>query len=513
MLTTAAVFTDHMVLQCEKPIPLWGHAEPGKKVTAVLGDESVTTVTASDGTYTILFGPKKAGTGYLLRISSGDESLEYADVAMGEVWLAGGQSNMELMLAESMDGKKAVSESGNDNIRFYMVPKCAVTGPELEAAEAGNVWQVCGPETSAVMSAVAYYFARHLQTVREVPVGIICCAWGGTSISCWMSKSQLMKTAAGLRYIEDYDRLVGDKTDEQYEAEMDIYRQEWEAWNARVAERRQADPDVTWEILNEECGLCPWPQPAGRRSPFRPAGLYSSMTERVCPYGIRGFLYYQGEEDESRYADYDWMMISLIMEWREVWGDMSLPFLFVQLPMYISKADWNQGIDNRHWAMMRDQQMKASLMIANTGLAVLSDCGEFDNIHPLDKETVGTRLALLARKKVYGEVLCAEAPSYDKVVFREGKAVVHFCHTGGRLWDGAEALSGFELAGKDGIFRPAVGCIETDTVILVSEQVPEPAYVRYAWHNYCHANLYGASGLPAAPFRTDHFFIEKRRDE
>ena len=507
MLTAGAVFSDHMVLQRGKAIPIWGKAAPLSEVCVSLDRQTVTGVSQQSGAWMVHLPATDTARGLQMTISCGDEKLEFSDISVGEVWFAGGQSNMELELINSMNGEQAVAGSFDPDIRFYMTPKCAVTGTELVAREAESKWEVCGPDTSAVMSAVSWYFAKHLRAAMDVPVGIICCAWGGTSISCWMSKSQLMKTAAGLRYIEDYDRLVGDKTDEQYEAEMDIYRQEWEAWNARVAERRQADPDVTWEILNEECGLCPWPQPAGRRSPFRPAGLYSSMTERVCPYGIRGFLYYQGEEDESRYADYDWMMISLIMEWREVWGDMSLPFLFVQLPMYTSKVDWNQGIDNRHWAMMRDQQMKASLMIANTGLAVLTDCGEFDNIHPLDKETVGTRLALLARKKVYGEVLCAEAPSYDKVVFREGKAVVHFCNTGGRLWDGAEALSGFELAGKDGIFRPAVGCIETDTVILVSEQVPEPAYVRYAWHNYCHANLYGASGLPAAPFRTDHFFI------
>lgn len=510
MLKTAAVFSDHMVLQCEKPVPFWGQAEPGKKVTAVLGDESVTTKVTPEGSFRILFSPKKAGRGYRLTVTDGQDFVEYTDIALGEVWLAGGQSNMELTLAESMDGKEAVVRSGNENIRFYMVPKCAVTGEELEEAEAAAAWQICGPGTSAVISAAAYYFAVQIEASRGVPVGIICCAWGGTSVSCWMSEKSLMKTAVGRKYIEDYDKLVGDKTDQQYEAEMEEYRREWEAWNSRVEERRRREPSVTWEVLNEECGLCPWPQPAGRRSPFRPAGIYRSMTERVCPFGIRGFLYYQGEEDEAKYADYDWMMISLIMEWREAWGDLTLPFLFVQLPMYTSKDDWVHGIDSRHWAMMRDQQKKVSETIAHTGLAILTDCGEFDNIHPLDKKTVGTRLALLARNKVYGEDLIADAPAFEQAELGEGKVRVRFSHTGGSLRAKSAELRGFELAGEDGAFYPAKASIQKDWVNLSSEQVQEPVYVRYAWHNYCQADLYGESGLPAAPFRTDHFSIEDR---
>lgn len=510
MLTTAAVFSDHMVLQCDKPIPVWGKADPGTEVKAVLGEETVTAKAGKEGSFTVWFQSKKAGRGYILTLSGGEATVRYTDVSIGEVWFAGGQSNMELTLAESRDGKKAVSESRNDNIRFYMVPKCAVTGSDLEAAEAETSWQVCGPDTSSVMSAAAYYFAKDLQARRDVPVGIICCAYGGTSVSCWMSKERLMKTSAGLRYIEEYDSLVGGKTDEEYEAEMQSYWREWEAWNDRVIQRRKKDPEVSWEILNEECGICPWPQPAGRKSPFRPAGLYSSMVERVCPYGIRGFLYYQGEEDEARYADYDWMMISLIMEWREAWGETALPFLFVQLPMYTAKAEWVRGIDSRHWAVIRDQQMKVSRMIANTGLAVLTDCGEFDNIHPLDKETVGTRLALLAREKVYGEEICADAPSADRVEHHGNSVLVHFCQTGGGLKTAASDLSGFELAGEDGDFYPAEGRIEKDTVILSAGEVPAPVWIRYAWHNYCRANLYGLSGLPAAPFRTDCFPIEDR---
>ena len=501
MLTAGAVFSNHMVLQREKPIPVWGTADPRSKVFVSLGAETVTGVSSGNGRWMVYLPARDTARGMTMTVRCGQEQLEFSDISVGEVWLAGGQSNMELELINSLDGQRAVACSSNPDIRFYMTPKCAIAGEELAKMEAESGWKVCGPETSGVMSAVAWYFAKHIQAVKDIPVGIICCAWGGTSISCWMSREQLMKTAAGASYIEEYDALVGDKTEAQYRLEMEEYNREWEAWNDRVQERRKKDPTVSWEVLNEECGLCPWPQPAGRQSPFRPAGLYYTMVKRVCPYAIRGFLYYQGEEDEARHAVYDWMMISLISEWRQQWGDDRMPFLFVQLPMYIAKAEAAAGIDNRHWAMMRDQQMKVSRTVAGTGLAVLTDCGEFDNIHPLDKETVGFRLALQARSKVYGEDICADAPALQRTEFRDGKAYAHFEHTGGCLKVHGDKLSEFEIAGADRVFYPADGLIEVDTVVLWSEQVAEPAYLRYAWKNYCRPNLYGASGLPAAAFQ------------
>ena len=507
MLSVGAIFSDHMVLQREKPIPVWGTAAPETPVSVSLGMETVSGVSDRSGFWMICLSPVQTARGLVMTIRSGEEVTAFHDVSAGEVWLAGGQSNMELELINSLDGARAVAGSADTDIRFYMTPKCAVTGEELSRQEAKSGWKVCGPDTSAVMSAVAWYFARHLRAAADVPVGIICCAWGGTSVSCWMSREQLLKTAAGAAYLEEYDKLVGDKTDLQYRLEMEMYNREWEAWDARVRAKRKEDPDVSWEVLNEECGLCPWPQPAGRQSPFRPAGLFYSMVQRVRPYAIRGFLYYQGEEDEAKYAVYDWMMYSLISEWRREWGDDRLPFLFVQLPMYIAKADAVQGKDDRHWAMLRDQQMKISRTVANTGLAVLTDCGEFDNIHPLDKETVGFRLALLSRNKVYGETVCAEAPYMERVEYKDGKAYAHFASSGGSLKMRGEKLSGFEIAGKDGVFYPASGSIDMNTVTLMAEQVKTPAFLRYAWKNYCAANLYGATGLPAAPFRTDQFAI------
>ena len=505
MLKVSGVFSDHMVLQSGKRIPVWGTADPGCIIRAKLDGEEVSARAGEDGCWKVRFSPKEARRGLSLVVMGEEEEKVFSDVAVGEVWFAGGQSNMELPLIDSLDGRQKVQSCGNVDIRFYMVPKCAFPGEELEREEENSAWQVLSPATGGVMSAVAYYFAANIQNTSGGPVGMICCAWGGTSISCWMSRQQLLKSSAGHRYIEDYEALIGDKTDEQYRREMEAYNRKWEAWNSRVEARRKQDPSITWEVLNEECGLCPWPQPAGRTSPFRPHGLYETMVRRVSPYAVRGFLYYQGEEDEARYESYDWMMYALIDEWRSVFGDDTLPFLFVQLPMYIAKTDAESGNDSRHWAMMRDQQMKTARTIAHTGLAVLTDCGEFDNIHPLDKETVGLRLALQARAKVYGEDVTADGPVFSDAEYADGTAIVRFHHTGTHLTVKGEKLTGFEVAGKDGIFYSAESSAKTDCVHLTAREVPEPCYVRYAWKNYCKANLYGASGLPAAPFRTDEF--------
>ncbi|MCD8354017.1 MAG: sialate O-acetylesterase [Clostridiales bacterium] len=503
-LTASAVFSNHMVLQRQKPIPVWGQGTPGAQVTVTLADERKTTVVGPDGCWYLTLAPREAGTGLTLTVESKGQQLTCTDVAVGEVWFAGGQSNMELPLRDCKNGRREVADSDYPSIRFYNVPQRAVLDEEAE-----STWKVCAPSTSGDMSAVAYFFARQLSQTQGVPVGIIGCYWGGTSISCWMSRQQLEKTAAGQKYLNDYAALVGDKTDEQYAAEMERYNAEYQAWQARIDQRRAAEPTVTWPVLNEECGLCPWPQPAGNQSPFRPAGLYETMVQRVTPYAIRGFLYYQGEEDEARHATYDVMMASLIDQWRTDWRDDELPFLFVQLPMYCSREEYQNHQDSKHWAMMRDQQMKVSRTVANTGLAVLTDCGEFDNIHPLDKQTVGHRLALQARKKVYGEDVVADAPVMAQTrPTEDGGMEVRFRHTGGGLSVRGDCLEGFQLAGADGFFYPARGSVQADRVLLHSAQVSAPVYVRYAWTNFGPATLYGASGLPAAPFRTDEFPIE-----
>jgi sialate O-acetylesterase len=339
---------------------------------------------------------------------------------------------------------------------------------------------------------VACHFALRLQPELDVPVGIIDCYWGGTSVTCWLDEDALKQTTAGSTLFAEYAARVRDKADEQFDAEMKAYDDEYQAWWKRVQALQAADPDIPWDVINAKAGACPWPQPEGRKSAYRPAGLAETMLKRVAPYTLTGFLYYQGEEDTKHPHLYRALMMSLIAFWRDLFCDPALPFLFVQLPMYIAKGEE----DFKNWPPVRQAQEQVFRDMRNTGLAVLIDCGEFDNVHPKDKKTVGYRLYLQALKVVYGKAVQADGP-YARSMRREGDALLvslsrHVQVTG--------EASLFELAGEDGVFYPAMAEIEGQVLRLHAEAVPAPAAARYAWVNYGIVHVFGQNGLPLAPF-------------
>lgn len=494
MLTLAPVFTDGAVLQRRKPIPVWGTAAPGELVTVRLAGRERTVHAGGQGRWLATLAPREAGADETLTVTAGGETLERLDLCFGEVWLAGGQSNMELPLAESRGGRKAIADSGSSNVRFFQA---------LRDGESGR-WRRCSPEASGALSAAAYHFARQVAQAQRVTVGIVSCCYGGSSVSCWLSRERLGQFAAGKQCMYDYDRAIGGKTDEEYRAAMAAYEAEHQAWERRTAAYRAEHPRASWAETHLACGDCPWPQPAGERSPFYPGRLYEKLLMPLCPYALRGFLFYQGEEDcGSYYLHYGELLTQLIDLWRTDWEDDALPFLFVQLPMYISAQDYRDHRDDCRWAYLRDQQKKVSRTVANTGMAVLADCGELDNVHPADKEPVGTRLALLARKLVYGEPVVAEGPALERVE-RDGSALrLTFTNTAGGLVVRDGLAEGFELAGADGDYHEARAEVSLDTVRVWSGAVPEPETVRYAWKNYTYGNLYNLAGLPAVPVRTD----------
>ncbi|GHV51253.1 9-O-acetylesterase [Spirochaetia bacterium] len=500
----AAIFSDNMVLQRGKPVPVWGTGTDGVSVTVTWATPAGTIkeeTKVRQGTWRVTLPPQVAGDAGILTVSGGDTVISFANVVFGDVWFAGGQSNMELELQNCQNGAAELAACANPDIRFYQVVKRAVIDADYLADEAKSRWKVCAPDTAATLSAVAYFFARKITLDLKVPVGIINCSWGGTSISAWMSKAQLAKSAAGQRYLDDYAALVGGKTDAEWDAEMKAYFDDWSAWDERVLARRAKDPDVTWETLNKECGICPWPQPAGNKSPYCPANLYNSMVKRVVPFALRGFLYYQGEEDEQRVADYFEMLYYLIGQWRNDWDDDTLPFLIVQLPMYASREDVEAGLPAKNWCLLREAQYRASQTIAHTGLAVIIDCGEYDNIHPLDKQTVGFRLALQALKVAYGKKFDADGPLFAAAQ-QEGSAIRVSFSQAERGLEFRGKSEGFEVAGAEGVYYPADAVIDGNTIVARSSKVSAPERVRYAWIKYGPTPLYGKNGLPAMPFRS-----------
>lgn len=493
-LQAAAVFSSQMVLQRENPVPVWGTSLPGAVVTAVLGPAGTAAETTADeqGRWQLTLPARPAGGPFTLTLRSGAEEQTFTDVYFGEVWLAGGQSNMELPLTGSRNGEQVLADCRDERLHFYATPKVTTV---RAAEETPSRWQVVGPDTAAELSAVAYYAARELAGALDVHVGILECFWGGTYAHCWLPRDLLASFPEGRRRLEWYDARVGDKTDARFEAECAAYQKEVDAWNERIAARRAADPDVSWTVLNRECGLYPWPPPAGRTGYQRPGNLYESMLRRVCPYALRGFWYYQGEQDEEWPADYETELTCLVRRWRADWQDEDghLPFLLVQLPMYAT------GAGAESWPTLRAAQAAVARREPNAGLVVLADLGEADNIHPVDKEPVGHRLALLALQTVYGLPVTGLAPRPVQAAAEGETAVLHFAHTGGGLVL-RKGPSGFELAGADGIFAPASARAAGDTVTLYSPAVPKPAFVRYAWYNYGPAALCGGTGLPAQPF-------------
>jgi len=509
VIQAAPVFSDNMVLQHGKPVLIWGSANPGSTVRVVWENgesrvEAVTKVQIADWKWSLTLPPLPAGQHGELVIKDEHNELRFKNVVTGDVWFAGGQSNMELELANCKNGEVELAACANPDIRFYQVVKRAVLDSDYFHEERQNKWKVCDPQTAATLSAAAYFFARKINADLKIPIGIINCSWGGTSISAWMSRERLLRSSAGKRFIDDYAAKVGNKTDEQYNIEMEDYFAQWREWDGRIRARREKEPDVSWEILNRECGQCPWPQPAGNTSPYCPSNLHTTMIRRIGPFTLKGFLFYQGEEDDLRAADYREMMYYLVQQWRSDWGE-HLPFLFVQLPMYASLEELEAGAP-KHWCVMRESQYLASLDIANTGMAVIIDCGEFDNIHPLDKQTVGFRLALQALKKVYDVDIDADGPVFARAQIEGGTLRLFFKNAkcGLEFHGSDEDISAsFEIAGARGSYHPAHAQISGEEVILSSEKVNEPCRARYAWVKFGPTPLYAKNGLPAMPFRTN----------
>jgi len=490
-LCLAAVFGDHMVLSRGKNVRIFGEAADGAQITLELAGRRAQAV-AENGRFEIVLAPMDAGGPYTLRVTDGKTELTFTDVMIGDVYLAGGQSNMEWPLEQAQGGPELIRTLDNPLIRYVNFPHNAWLDARAIKEERKMRWKPFAPNRCGDVSAIACHFALDLQPEIGVAVGVIDCYWGGTSVTCWLDEPALRQTTAGTKLLEEYQARNAGKSDAQYDAEMKAYDDDYQAWWKRVLALQRDNPAIAWEEINEKAGLCPWPQPEGRKSAFRPAGLIETMVKRVAPYTLTGILYYQGEEDSKHPPLYRPLMMTLISFWRGLFADPALPFLFVQLPMYIAKGE----ADDKSWPPIREAQAQTYRDMRNTGLAVLIDCGEFDNVHPKDKKTVGDRLYLQAMKVVYHKDIQADGPCALSAR-PEGNALL-VTLSAPVLFRGEPAL--FELAGADGVFRPAKAAAQGTALRLTAEGVDRPVSARYAWVNYGVVNTFGENGLPLAPF-------------
>ena len=496
MFTLAPLFGNDAVLARNKEIRVFGTADEGAKLRATLKDAFGITLAeavceAEGGRFLLRLKPQEAQTGCSLTVTDGKETVMSSDIAIGEVYFAGGQSNMELELQNADEGPELIEKHLDHDLRYFNVPKKPFWDESVEEAEAASHWESIRPGYGKDMSAVAYFFAAKLRQKLNVPVGVIDCYWGGTSVTCWMDEVALRRTAEGQRYLAEYAEKTAGKTMEAYLEEEKVFNATQEKWNAAANAMRQENPDITWPEINAALGQNPWNPPLGPGSAYRPAGLVETMLKRVVPATLTGILFYQGEEDSGRSNCYDELLVSAVKRWRELFMDEELPFLNVQLPMWIS----SDGVEDGCWGRFRHAQERAWKLLKNSGMAVLIDCGEYDNIHPTDKRTPGERLYEQALTVVYGEK-GQESPRATGKYTVGGTLTVTL--TAPVTAQGEETL--LEIAGPDGRYARAQVSVEGDKLRLTAPEVAHPVAARYAHVNWGKVQLFGENGLPLAPF-------------
>ncbi|NLZ01690.1 MAG: sialate O-acetylesterase [Pirellulaceae bacterium] len=478
------IFGPKMVLQREMPIPVWGWADPGEKVSVKLGSGRAETATAGDdGAWRVTLPAQPAGGPTDLTVS-GKNTIRLEDLLIGEVWLCSGQSNMEWVVANCDRAADEIAAADYPQIRHIQIPKTPAGFPQDDVNAA---WTVCTPQTAGAYTAVGFFFGRALHKELKVPVGLINSSWGGTRIEPWTPPCGF----AGEPNLADIYRQVklADPADPSYKARLRTYLEDLETWlgKAKTALAGELPLDGSPAYPAELLPL------AGHQAP---ATLYNGMIHPLVPFAIRGAIWYQGESNHVEGMLYFDKMKALVGGWRQVWNQGAFPFLYVQI------APYQYGSEPAVLPAFWEAQAKA-LEIPNTGMAVVHDIGNLKDIHPRNKQDVGARLARIALAKTYGrEGLVYSGPTFKSLALEGGKLRVMFDHAGGGLVarDG-KPLSWFEIIGEETDFVPAEAAIDGDSVVLSSPEVKRPLAVRFAWHKLAEPNLANKEGLPAVPFR------------
>ncbi len=475
-----ALFSDHMVLQHDMDIPVWGWADPGEKVIVKIGGFVAETIANAEGRWKVQTGPLKAGGPYEMVIS-GANTIKIANVLAGEVWVCSGQSNMAMEVRSCMNAEEVISLANFPEIRHFQVKRAKASHPMEDVLSTSdpstswlNSWEICDPSTVGHFSGSAYFFALDLYKKRNIPVGIIHASWGGTTAEAWTPRDTLISDRELKDILEDWP---------DYNNDEEWLTQEYEKFVQEVEKARLE----------------------GRDDPLyfnQPSVLYNGIIAPIIPFGIRGVLWYQGESNAYRATQYRDLFPAMITQWRKKWTQGDFPFLFVQLANY--------QFEPQVFPELREAQTMA-LSLPQTAMAVTIDIGDSADIHPRNKQEVGRRLSLAAQKIAYGEDIVFSGPLFKKMFIDDSKCWLLFNHVGdGMIAKGDGELRGFTISGSDGLFVEAQARIDGDQVIVWNESIEQPVAVRYAWANHpVGCNLYNMSGdkphLPASPFRTDNW--------
>jgi len=482
---TPSFISDGMVLQRDMKVPIWGTADDGEKVTVSFQGQETST-TAKDGKWLVRLDDLKTGGPFEMTIT-GNNKLRLKDVLVGEVWIASGQSNMEMSLGGCADAQRHIADSKNPKIHLFTVSRVGAEKPQRDVK---GKWAECSPETVAGFSGVAYFFGRDVQKALDVPVGLIHTSWGGTPAEAWTSRGTLEAEPMLKHYVANQAKA------------LDNYPKAQDRYKADLAKHEEA----VKKAKEEGKPLPKAPQPPGNplTGAHSPSALYNGMIAPLIPYAIRGAIWYQGESNAHHAFEYRTLFAAMIKDWRAHWKQGEFPFLFVQLAPF-KKIVTEPG--DSDWAELREAQLLTTQNVPNTAMAVITDVGDETDIHPKKKEPAGARLALAAQALAYGQKIEYSGPVYDKMTVDGAKAVLTFKHAGSGLAAKGETLQGFTIAGEDRKFVNAEARIDGDTVVVSSDKVAKPVAMRFGWANYPVVNLWNKDGLPASPFRTDDFQI------
>jgi len=475
------IIASHMVLQQQKPLAIWGWADPGEKVIVELAGQKVDGITAANGKWNVTLAPIKTGGPFKMSFQ-GRNRIELDDILIGEVWICSGQSNMEMPVGNSyrprvypgvLNFQKELTSANDPKLRLFLPDHQTSLAPKDDLPGMG--WQLCTPESAGRFSAVGYFFGRHIRQTCQVPVGVISVAKSSSTAQAWTSLE-------ALRAIPEI---------------------------AKVLDRRETHPPPPMKPSSnpEDAAITP---PTVEIPFSEPGSLYNGMIAPLVPLSLRGVIFYQGESNTSSARGYRKFFPTLIRSWRKSFAQGDFPFLYVQLAALgnIPKtANQDPG-----WASLREVQTE-TLAEPNTGMAVAIDIGSVSQIHPPNKQEVGRRLGLLAEAIAYGRKIPCEGPRYRSSRIEGGSIRIQFDHAGaglvakpferGKPPVTVDQLVGFAVAGADKLYHWADARIDGNEVIVSSPQVSAPVSIRYAWHSNPEANLYNPAGLPAVPFRTD----------